>query len=141
MATTRCPSIAMLRPPVVTRSQTEIVDYIADDNPTAAISVKERIEQATAHLSANPRMGRQGRIDGTRELIVSGLPYIIPYRLRFGRVEILDVIHRPSSPARPAGHVPRGEGAIEFALQVRAHARMSRAVDEGGDRGEELRLG
>ncbi len=75
------------------RHLTEIVVYIAEDNPTAAISVKERIEQATTHLSANPRMGRQGRIDGTRELVVSGLPYVIPYRLRFGRVEILDVIH------------------------------------------------
>ncbi len=75
------------------RHLTEIVGYIADDNPTAAISVKERIEQATAHLSTSPQMGRQGRIDGTRELIVAGLPYIIPHRLRFGRVEILDVIH------------------------------------------------
>ncbi len=75
------------------RHLTEIVVYIAEDNPTAAISVKERIEQAATHLSANPRMGRQGRIDGTRELVVSGLPYVIPYRLRFGRVEILDVIH------------------------------------------------
>ena len=38
-------------------------------------------------------MGRQGRIDGTRELVIHGLPYIIPYRMRHGRVEILAVIH------------------------------------------------
>jgi toxin ParE1/3/4 len=38
-------------------------------------------------------MGRQGRIDGTRELVIHGLPYIIPYRVRRGRVEILAVIH------------------------------------------------
>lgn len=75
------------------RHLTEIVVYIAEDNPTAALSVKERIEQATMNLAIHPNMGRQGRIDGTRELVVSGLPYIIPYRVRYGRVEILDVIH------------------------------------------------
>ncbi len=75
------------------RHLAEIVAYIAEDNPTAAVSVKERIEQATTYLTTNPSMGRQGRIDGTRELVISNLPYIIPYRVRYGRVEILDVIH------------------------------------------------
>lgn len=75
------------------RHLTELVAYIAEDNPTAAVSVKERIEQATTYLATNPAMGRQGRIDGTRELVISRLPYIIPYRVRYGRVEILDVIH------------------------------------------------
>src|SRR5580693_1145098 len=75
------------------RSVREIVVYIAEDNPTAAMSVKERIERATANLSTNPGMGRQGHIDGTRELVIPGLPYIIPYRVRYGRVEVLDVIH------------------------------------------------
>lgn len=73
--------------------QTEIVVYIAEDNPAAAIAVKERLERATANLSTNPAMGRQGRIDGPRELVIAGLPYIIPYRVRYGRVEVLDVIH------------------------------------------------
>jgi len=71
----------------------EIVEYIADDNPDAAVSVRQRIEAATLSLSTFPEMGRQGRIDGTRELVVSGLPYIVPYRVRKGRVEILAVIH------------------------------------------------
>ena len=71
----------------------EIITYIANDNPTAAISVRQRIEEAARSLSAHPEMGRQGRIDGTRELVIHGLPYIIPYRVRRGRVEILAVIH------------------------------------------------
>lgn len=75
------------------RHLTEVVLYIAEDNPTAAVAVKERIERATSNLSTNPAMGRQGRIDGTRELVIAGLLYIIPYRVRYGRVEILDVIH------------------------------------------------
>lgn len=83
------------------RHLTEIVLYIAEDNPTAAVAVKERIERATSNLATNPAMGRQGRIDGTRELVIAGLPYIIPYRVRYGRVEILDVIHAaPRWPTR-----------------------------------------
>ena len=69
-----------------------MITYIADDNP-AAISVRQRIEETARALSAPPEMGRQGRIDGTRELVIRGLPYIIPYRVRHGRVEILAVIH------------------------------------------------
>jgi toxin ParE1/3/4 len=71
----------------------EIIEYIANDNPTAAISVRRRIEDAAHTLAAHPDMGRQGRIDGTRELVIHGLPYIIPYRVRYGRVENLAVIH------------------------------------------------
>jgi addiction module RelE/StbE family toxin len=75
------------------RHLAEIVTYIADDNPTAAISVRQRIEEAARSLSAHPDVGRQGRMDGTRELVIHGRPYIIPYRVRRGRVEILAVIH------------------------------------------------
>jgi toxin ParE1/3/4 len=38
-------------------------------------------------------MGRRGRVAGTRELIVSDTPYIIPYRVRANAVEILRVFH------------------------------------------------
>jgi toxin ParE1/3/4 len=71
----------------------EIIAYIANDNPTAAISVRRGIEEAAHTLGEFPEMGRQGRIDGTRELVLPGLPYIMPYRVRHGRVEILAVIH------------------------------------------------
>lgn len=75
------------------RDITEIVRYIADDDPDAAHMVRLRIEEATALLGRQPSIGRQGRIDGTRELIAPGTPYVIPYRVRYGRVEILAVIH------------------------------------------------
>lgn len=72
---------------------TEIITYIANDNPSAALSVRQRIEEAARALGVHPEIGRQGRIDGTRELVIHGLPYIIPYRVRQERVEILAVIH------------------------------------------------
>jgi toxin ParE1/3/4 len=69
------------------------VDYIARDNPAAADRVLTRIEQAVAHLAEHPASGRAGRVPGTRELVVSGTPYIIPYRVRKDSVEILRVFH------------------------------------------------
>ena len=69
------------------------VDYLARDNPAAADRVLSRIEEAVKHLSEHPSIGRAGRVHGTRELVVSGTPYIIPYRVRADAVEILRVFH------------------------------------------------
>ena len=59
----------------------------------AASRVATKIHDAVAHLVDHPAMGRPGRIPGTRELIVPGLPYIVPYRIRGEVVEILSVFH------------------------------------------------
>jgi len=67
--------------------------HIAQENPTAAEHVGVRIERAVSLLAAQPGMGRPGRIPGTRELVVSGTPYIVPYRVRGQKVEILRVFH------------------------------------------------
>lgn len=70
-----------------------IVDYIWEHNPAAAARVSELIVDRAEQLSAYPEIGRPGRVQGTRELIVVGLPYIIAYRLRQGQVEIAAVLH------------------------------------------------
>lgn len=67
--------------------------YIAEDNPAAAGRVVLRILRAVGHLKKNPAMGRAGRVAGTRELVVAGTPYIVPYRVRGDAVEILRVFH------------------------------------------------
>ncbi|MDP2196877.1 MAG: type II toxin-antitoxin system RelE/ParE family toxin [Rhodocyclaceae bacterium] len=38
-------------------------------------------------------MGRPGRVPGTRELVVTRFPYILPYRVREQAVEILRIFH------------------------------------------------
>ncbi|MGE0406983.1 MAG: type II toxin-antitoxin system RelE/ParE family toxin [Candidatus Korobacteraceae bacterium] len=68
-------------------------EYIARDNFRAAQRVVSAIEQAVGHLARHPGLGRMGRVQGTRELVVAGTPYDIPYRVREGRVEILRVFH------------------------------------------------
>ena len=58
----------------------DLVGYIAADNPPAALAVAGRIEDAIKALAAMP-VGRRGRVAGTYEKVVSGLPYIIAYPL------------------------------------------------------------
>lgn len=68
-------------------------EYIAQDNPIAANRVAKRILNAVKVLSEQPGIGRHGRIPNTRELVVSGTPYIIPYQVKNNRIEILRVFH------------------------------------------------
>jgi plasmid stabilization system protein ParE len=68
-------------------------EFVGEDNPTAAADLIERVFEATDRLAKFPDMGRPGRVPGTRELVIAGLPYIIPYRVRAGDVEILRVFH------------------------------------------------
>ena len=67
--------------------------YIARDNPDAAARVVMRIATSVEHLASHPASGRIGRVPGTRELVVTGTPYIVPYRVREDTVEILRVFH------------------------------------------------
>ncbi|TIQ75946.1 MAG: type II toxin-antitoxin system RelE/ParE family toxin, partial [Mesorhizobium sp.] len=58
-----------------------IGDYIGERDPRAAARVVNDIHSKTARLlSANPFIGRIGEIKGTRELVISGTPYIVAYR-------------------------------------------------------------
>jgi len=68
-------------------------DYIAQDNPAAANRIVQSVLHAVSLLRKNPALGRSGRVAGTRELVVSGTPYIVPYRVRGDTVEILRVFH------------------------------------------------
>jgi len=67
--------------------------YIARDNPTAAADIARRIREAVQILIDYPAAGRVGRVPHTREVVVSGTPYILPYRIKANAVEILRVLH------------------------------------------------
>ncbi len=68
-------------------------DYITQDNPLAAQQVVSRIKDAVLLLSEQPGIGRPGRVPNTKELVVDQTPYILPYRVRDNRIEILRVLH------------------------------------------------
>lgn len=67
--------------------------YIAQDNPTAAAEVAERISKNVDLLIDQPGMGRAGRVEGTKELVISGTPYIVPYRVKKDEIQLLRVFH------------------------------------------------
>ena len=67
--------------------------YIARDNPQAAATLVTETDESTRLLTRHPDMGRPGRLPGTRELVLPHFPYIIPYRVKEQRVEILRMFH------------------------------------------------
>jgi toxin ParE1/3/4 len=70
-----------------------IREFIAQDNPQAAARVHAAIRATVDPLGNYPNLGRAGRVDGTREMIVVDLPYIVVYRVVQEMVRILAVIH------------------------------------------------
>ena len=71
----------------------EIAAYISADNPSAADRIVVAIAESVNRLVDFPSLGRPGRVDGTRELVVPGTPYILPYRVKGDKIEILRVFH------------------------------------------------
>jgi plasmid stabilization system protein ParE len=68
-------------------------EYISQESPAAADRTVAAILSAVEILKRFPASGRPGRVAGTRELVVSGTPYIVPYRVREDTVELLLVFH------------------------------------------------
>ena len=66
---------------------------IAADDPRAADQQVQRVLRAIARLVEFPRLGREGQISGTRELIVSRTPYLVAYRIIGDTIHILRVLH------------------------------------------------
>jgi addiction module RelE/StbE family toxin len=76
-------------------------EHIQKDSEQNAAALASRILKAVDLLQAHPEMGRPGRILGTRELVIPDTPYIIPYRVRRGRLELIAVFHgRQKWPAK-----------------------------------------
>jgi len=71
----------------------ELRAYIAHDRPSAAGRIAATLLAAVESLAEFPNLGRPGRVVGTRELVVRGTPYVIPYRLRGERLEIVAAFH------------------------------------------------
>jgi len=65
--------------------------YIEKESDGNAALTAGRILDAIGIPQTQPQMGRPGRLAGTRELVVSGTPYIVPYRVRRERLELLAV--------------------------------------------------
>jgi toxin ParE1/3/4 len=70
-----------------------IRDYLAQHLPALARSTILEIYQTIGTLRAMPYRGRPGREEGTRELVMPRLPYIVIYRIKDNDVELLHIYH------------------------------------------------
>ncbi|MCA8002237.1 MULTISPECIES: type II toxin-antitoxin system RelE/ParE family toxin [Burkholderia] len=80
--------------PKACEDRAAIMDYIGRHDPLAALELDERLEERAAALPARAELYRQGRVAGTRELVVAP-NYVLVYRIRPADniVEILRVLH------------------------------------------------
>jgi toxin ParE1/3/4 len=67
--------------------------FIAVDDPGSAAAMADRVEEAVVALLRYPNLGRAGRVRTTRELVVSGSPFVVVYRVRRDQIQILRVLH------------------------------------------------
>jgi len=72
--------------------------YIALENPKAADDFVDAIFASVEKLAWFPAMGREGRVKDTREWAVPNWSYLIPYRVREDRLQILGVFHTRQRP-------------------------------------------
>lgn len=70
-----------------------IVEYIRRENAPAAQRVGKTIYEIVGSLSSFPHLGRLGRVEGTRELPIPSLPFLVVYRVTQDVIEIAGVIH------------------------------------------------
>lgn len=70
-----------------------IAAHIRQDNPMAARRVILEIKDQITMLVQVPNIGRAGRVDGTREMVIPGLPYIAIYEVGDAVVYIVRVLH------------------------------------------------
>lgn len=69
-----------------------IFDYIEADNPAAAAALDELFSEKAERLTDHPKLGRPGRVEGTRELVVHE-NYILVYDIVGDLTRILRVLH------------------------------------------------
>ncbi len=86
------------RLPQARRILEEEADYLASRNPDAAHDMLQTIRSSVKVLAGQPGSGRPGRVPGTRELVIQGHSYLIPYRVRGDVLEVLRVFHTVRKP-------------------------------------------
>ena len=87
--------------PEAQQDRTDIWDYIALDNPSAAVGMDELFSAAAARLAEHPELGRTGSVAGTREPVPHE-SYRLVYEIELDTVWILALVHtaRRWPPAR-----------------------------------------
>lgn len=76
----------------------DALDFLAEKNQSSAENLAKIVTDAVNALEDQPHLGRPGRVKGTRELVINGYPYLIPFRVINNEVQILRVFHTKRKP-------------------------------------------
>jgi toxin ParE1/3/4 len=70
-----------------------INDYLSEHHPRYRQPTMRKLYETVRALKQSPQRGRLGREDGTRELLLSPLPYLAVYRVTTKSVEVVRIYH------------------------------------------------
>ena len=77
------------------RAQHDLLDLeeFARQKPSLGNRIADALETACEQIISFPQSGRPGRVEGTREVVLSGSPYILAYKVQAAHITILAIIH------------------------------------------------
>jgi len=70
-----------------------IADYLLNQTPDRALELVRAVYDAPSALLTFPNRGRLGKKEGTRELALSHLPYIVVYAVRGDVIFVVRILH------------------------------------------------
>jgi toxin ParE1/3/4 len=79
----------------------DIHDYLRERHPSLVEPTIRKLYDAARSLKGFPHRGRIGQQEGTRELIMAPMPYIIVYGVEREIVHIFRIIHTARERRRP----------------------------------------
>ncbi len=79
--------------PAAAADLSQISEYLKNRHPRYRRPTIRKLYEAIRSLTDSPAGGRPGRENGTRELLFPPLPYVVVYRLREQRIEVLRIYH------------------------------------------------
>ncbi|HYY72942.1 MAG TPA: type II toxin-antitoxin system RelE/ParE family toxin [Candidatus Bathyarchaeia archaeon] len=75
------------------RDLERITDYLFDETPQHAPRLVRSLYKSATVLKTFPNRGRPGKKQGTRELVIPSLPYIVVYQVSEDTVYIARILH------------------------------------------------
>lgn len=70
-----------------------VAAYLRENHPHFLQSTIEKLYRAANSLKQFPNRGRRGKLEGTRELVLAPLPYVVVYSVEQQLVNILRIMH------------------------------------------------
>ena len=84
--------------PTALKNLQEIKNYIEAESPQSAKIVADQTKKTVSFLQENPHIGKPSLVDGFREMQVSKLPFVIPYKVINNTIIIVRVFHTKQKP-------------------------------------------